>query len=93
MSKQLIFGILYLLTISIKYMKTLRYECLSYPQKPNQWTIYLSSCISGLKYFSNQSRAAMLVLSDQGGIAGILLCKNNGPTASKSRDTLNAFEI
>jgi len=33
MSSQLIFGILHLPTISIKYMKTLRYECLSYPQK------------------------------------------------------------
>jgi hypothetical protein len=33
MSEQLIFGVLHLPTISIKYIKTLRYECLSYPQK------------------------------------------------------------
>ena len=35
MSLQLIYRILHLPTISIKYMKTLRYECLSYPQKLN----------------------------------------------------------
>jgi len=33
MSEQLIFRIFHLPTISIKYMKTLRYECLSYSQK------------------------------------------------------------
>jgi hypothetical protein len=33
MSEQLIFRILHLPTISIKYMKTLRYEYLSYSQK------------------------------------------------------------
>jgi hypothetical protein len=33
MSEQLIFWILHLPTISIKCMKTMRYECLSYPQK------------------------------------------------------------
>jgi hypothetical protein len=57
------------------------------------WTIYLSSCISGLKYFCEQSRVAMLVFHDQGGIAGILLCQNNDPTASRSRDSQNSFEI